>query len=214
MPPEHPAIVPYEEAIRSDDEVLRLRAHALGAVVAIVPAGVARFVRVTRRQTMEPAVSLETGRSLRGGLDPSVRILNTHATVVTVEHLATMYLRSAGTIVAAIALARSIEDEPFTKDDVVTLRRIHPLIELSYRCGVEPRTESARGLLLRRGLTLREADVAELVGRGATNAEIARSLHVTEATVKTHLMRIYVKAGVSSRTQLALLLSRRAVVHV
>ena len=212
---EHPAIVPYEEAIRSDDEVLRLRAHALRAVVAIVPASVARFVRVTRRQTMEPAVSLDTGRSLRGELDPfaPVSMANAAATVVTAEHLAVMYLRSAGTVVAAIALARSIADERFTKDDVLALRRIQPLIELAYLCGVEPRTESARELLLQRGLTVREADVAELVGRGASNAEIARSLHVSEATVKTHLMRIYVKAGVSSRTRLALLLSRRTVTH-
>jgi DNA-binding CsgD family transcriptional regulator len=55
------------------------------------------------------------------------------------------------------------------------------------------------------GLSAREADVAELVGRGATNAEIARSLHVTEATVKTHLRHIYAKVGVTSRTQLAIL---------
>jgi DNA-binding CsgD family transcriptional regulator len=63
--------------------------------------------------------------------------------------------------------------------------------------------------MLEGGLTPREADVAALVGRGATNAEIARTLHVTEATVKTHLTRIFAKVGVRSRTQLALLLGQR-----
>ena len=41
---------------------------------------------------------------------------------------------------------------------------------------------------------------------GATNAEIARSLHLTQTTVKTHLTRIYGKLGIRSRTQLAIVL--------
>src|SRR5919204_6354214 len=100
---ERPAVVPYEEAIRSHDQVLRLRAHALGAVVAIVPASVARFIRVTRRQTMEPAVSIDSGRSLRGELDPfaPVSMANAAATVVTAEHLPVMDPPSAARGAAA-----------------------------------------------------------------------------------------------------------------
>ena len=56
------------------------------------------------------------------------------------------------------------------------------------------------------GLTAREAEVAQLVAVGATNAEIARALSVSLATVKTHLTQIYAKVGVRSRTQLAVVL--------
>ena len=122
------------------------------------------------------------------------------------EDRITMYLRSAGTIVAAIIVARSVVHERFAAHEVAALRRIHPLLEHAYLCAVEPRGGSARDALSLCGLTDRELDVAELVGRGAANAEIARSLHVSESTVKTHLMRIFAKAGVESRTQLAVLL--------
>jgi DNA-binding NarL/FixJ family response regulator len=48
--------------------------------------------------------------------------------------------------------------------------------------------------------------VAQLVAIGATNADIARALSVSLATVKTHLTQIYAKLGVRSRTQLAVVL--------
>jgi len=49
-------------------------------------------------------------------------------------------------------------------------------------------------------LSTREADVLALVARGKTNAEIGRLLHISEATVKTHLLRAFNKLGVSDRT--------------
>ena len=39
-----------------------------------------------------------------------------------------------------------------------------------------------------------------LVARGLSNAEIGRELHISEATVKTHLLRTFPKLGVSDRT--------------
>jgi DNA-binding NarL/FixJ family response regulator len=49
-------------------------------------------------------------------------------------------------------------------------------------------------------LSARELDVLRLVARGLTNADIGRELYISEATVKTHLLRMFQKLGVSDRT--------------
>ena len=48
-------------------------------------------------------------------------------------------------------------------------------------------------------LTAREIDVLREVANGNTNAEVAERLHISEATVKTHLIHIYDKLSVSDR---------------
>jgi DNA-binding NarL/FixJ family response regulator len=54
-------------------------------------------------------------------------------------------------------------------------------------------------------LTDREQEVATAVGVGASNAEIAASLHMSEATVKAHVSRLLNKLNVSNRVQIAIL---------
>jgi DNA-binding NarL/FixJ family response regulator len=49
------------------------------------------------------------------------------------------------------------------------------------------------------GLTARETDVLRLIVQGQTNREIAQTLFVTEATVKTHINRIFAKTGSRDR---------------
>jgi DNA-binding NarL/FixJ family response regulator len=49
-------------------------------------------------------------------------------------------------------------------------------------------------------LSAREVEVLALVAKGLTNADIGRALHISEATVKTHLLRAFGKLGVSDRT--------------
>jgi DNA-binding NarL/FixJ family response regulator len=51
------------------------------------------------------------------------------------------------------------------------------------------------------GLSERESECLVLVAAGLRNAEIARSLYVSEDTVKTHLKRGYRKLGVGNRAQ-------------
>lgn len=49
-------------------------------------------------------------------------------------------------------------------------------------------------------LSQRETAVLRLVAEGCTNAEIGRRLFIGESTVKTHLLRIFGKLGVTDRT--------------
>jgi DNA-binding NarL/FixJ family response regulator len=48
-------------------------------------------------------------------------------------------------------------------------------------------------------LSKRELEVLTLIAKGATNREAAAQLFISEATVKTHLLHLYAKLGVSDR---------------
>ncbi|WP_033338560.1 response regulator [Catenuloplanes japonicus] len=58
-------------------------------------------------------------------------------------------------------------------------------------------------------LSAREEEVARLVATGASNQEIARTLFLTEGTVKNHVSAALRKLGLRDRTQLALAFARR-----
>ena len=53
-------------------------------------------------------------------------------------------------------------------------------------------------------LTDREREVAAAIGSGASNAEVAASLFMSEATVKAHVSRLFTKLDVTNRVQIAI----------
>lgn len=65
----------------------------------------------------------------------------------------------------------------------------------------ERREEAARRL---GALTERERAVAAAIGSGASNAQVAATLFMTEATVKAHVSRLLTKLDATSRVQIAI----------
>jgi len=57
-------------------------------------------------------------------------------------------------------------------------------------------------------LTPRQREIVSLIGRGASNKEIAHALHVSDKTVKAHLTGIFRKLKLSDRLQLALFVTQ------
>lgn len=57
-------------------------------------------------------------------------------------------------------------------------------------------------VLSKYGVTAREAEIAALILKGSSNMEIHEALHISMATVKTHILNLYRKLGVKNRVQL------------
>lgn len=63
-------------------------------------------------------------------------------------------------------------------------------------------------------LSNRELEVLELVAEGASNSDIADRLHISQATVKSHLINIFGKLGVSDRTAAVTVALQRGILHL
>ncbi|WP_396332409.1 response regulator transcription factor [Burkholderia anthina] len=134
------------------------------------------------------------------------RFLRRHDVADVVE----IWLRDeAGRTVGAFSLLRFGNGEALGNS---TAGRFAPG-EIDALARLQPVAEAALGPLLRarRGihrigceerLTYREEQIARLVRDGRSNKEIARDLALGQPTIKTHLMRMYRKLGVSNRTEL------------
>lgn len=63
-------------------------------------------------------------------------------------------------------------------------------------------------------LTARELSVLERIVAGRANKEIADDLHISEATVKSHVNNLLGKLGVGDRTHAAVVALQRGIVHL
>ena len=83
---------------------------------------------------------------------------------------------------------------------VVTRRLIEAYLDQRRDATADPEVMRRLGTL-----TPREDEVLRLVARGRTNAEIARTLYVSETTVKTHVGHVLMKLQVRDRVQAVVL---------
>ncbi|MGR3908415.1 helix-turn-helix transcriptional regulator [Burkholderia sp. SR8] len=134
------------------------------------------------------------------------RFLRRHDVTDVVE----IWLRdAAGRTVGAFSLLRFGNGEAdgnrtagrFAPGEIDALARLQPLAEAA----LAPLLRARRGIHrigCEERLTYREEQIARLVRDGRSNKEIARDLALGQPTIKTHLMRMYRKLGVSNRTEL------------
>ncbi|ABI89719.1 bacterial regulatory s, luxR family protein [Burkholderia ambifaria AMMD] len=134
------------------------------------------------------------------------RFLRRHDVADVVE----IWLRDdAGRTVGAFSLLRFEKGDAegnstagrFAPGEVDALARLQPVAEAA----LAPLLRARRGIHridCEERLTYREEQIARLVRDGRSNKEIARDLALGQPTIKTHLMRMYRKLGVSNRTEL------------
>ncbi len=84
-------------------------------------------------------------------------------------------------------------------DPQVQQRLVAAVVDQGPSAGAEPTPAPAPALPDE--LTPREAEVLKLIAAGLSNAEIAKTLFVSGATVKTHVNRIFYKTGARDRAQ-------------
>lgn len=117
---------------------------------------------------------------------------------------AELYLRDEERLIGGVSLLRSREARDFCREELRFLSRSHEVLQEGFLCCRRSDAATSHGSTMDSiQLSLREREVTELVLRGATNADISRTLFISLPTVKTHLQHIFAKAGVHSRTELA-----------
>jgi DNA-binding CsgD family transcriptional regulator len=78
------------------------------------------------------------------------------------------------------------------------------------RLGMAPLRAQVDALTTDSGpLSRREAEIAELVGRGLTNRQVAAAAHISERTVETHVQHVLAKLGFARRGEIAAWLAGR-----
>jgi predicted ATPase/DNA-binding CsgD family transcriptional regulator len=122
----------------------------------------------------------------------------------SIVHAAITDCRTAGDelgLVAAVDVLASLADGRGDHDEATRLRELETGEALAYAArGRGRRRRPATGWA---SLTPTETEVVRLVAQHQTNPEIAERLFISRATVKTHLVHVFAKLSVRSRSELA-----------
>lgn len=181
---------------RAELEFLRDRLAAERGRSSVAGAGTAAYGGIVELYLGKAAAAL-------GDLDAAVRDFEharSHEAAV-----GAVGFQAEASIELAAALLRRAGDGDLERANVV----LADGETIASRCGMTPwaaRAASLRAALSDRPagpLSRREVEVAELVGQGMTNRQIARDLYISERTAQTHVQHILTKLGFSTRSQIA-----------
>jgi DNA-binding CsgD family transcriptional regulator len=204
-----------------------IASHCLNAFTQLIPASRAAFYRVDRHlQAYDFSLHGMSGEMHKDYLDhycafdplrprnclssPSVvplslamarqpvrdnhcyqRFLQRYGVVDVVE----VFVHRAGQPQAAISMLRTAEQGAFTGQQLSQLSALQTLLHLAV--AQLPCTDDGLSQL-----TPKERQIALLLREGASNKQLARALAIGLPTVKTHLINLFRKTGVSNRTEL------------
>lgn len=178
------------------DEAVRLAAETQPDVILMdlrmpVVDGVAATARI---------VNARAGAERTGGARPRVLILTTYESddqiLAAIEAGASGYLLKAAPREEIVAGIRSVAAGQSALSPAVAVRLVERMRQ--------PEAPAS-------ALTPRETGVLRLVAAGLGNKQIAVQLGIGESTVKTHLLRVYDKLGVDSRTRAVTLALERGL---
>jgi DNA-binding CsgD family transcriptional regulator len=105
-----------------------------------------------------------------------------------------------GSLIGSVHFARTLHTSEFTTQDLLSLSALCAHLSATLAVWRQPLTDRSSALKL---LTPRERQIAVLVARGLTNAEIGVELWITQNSVKQALKRMFRKLNVSARAELA-----------
>ena len=117
--------------------------------------------------------------------------------------------RAAAALGEARRIASDLGATPLTQEIDTLSSQTHLQLELPATAGPAPNS-AARALPGSPALTPREQEVLAALLTGATYAQIARQLFISEKTVSTHVSNLLKKTGTTSRIELAALARRKA----
>lgn len=109
-----------------------------------------------------------------------------------------------GRLLAGLSVTESRDEAGLLEGARSTLPHLHRYLEFTLGRVAKQQASAAPDVL--DALSPRERDVARLVCAGMTNSEISTDLAISLATTKTHVRRIFDKAGVDNRASLVALL--------
>lgn len=115
-----------------------------------------------------------------------------------------IFLKSDADIILGCSLLRHGEAPEFSRQDIEKAEALRTLGSFALS-RTFPRRQASLEMIIERfpALTAREASMVQLVAAGLSNKQLCRELDISLPTVKTHLLNVFRKIGVSSRTELA-----------
>jgi RNA polymerase sigma factor (sigma-70 family) len=168
-------------------------AEAVDAVRRTLPDVVLMDIRMPEMDGLEATRRILTG----GAGEPRVIILTTfdldHYVYAALSAGASGFLLKDVTPEHLVAAVRMVRSGDALLAPAITRRLVERFADRSADASAIHRDLSA--------LTPRELEVLRLLAQGLSNAELAAQLHLSEATVKTHVARILAKLGLRDRVQ-------------